>query len=272
MATTAIVISINSTSLKVTLFRFFLLSLTLRWTKSASFLSEEDNPPSAVAAPSPESRPVLSFFMHDILGGSAPSGRVVAGLTVNTQISNLPFSKPNGRVFPPVGGIPLVNTNPRGSNNFNGILNNGNNDVFVKGKGFPFVTAGRLPAGSTLQSLLFGTITVIDDEITEEHEIGASVIGKAQGFHLASSMDGSSQTMAFTVTLDGEGGDHEDTISFFGVHRTASTEKSLIAIVGGTGKYEDARGYTTVETIHLPDQRTTDGVETLRQFNIYLKQ
>lgn len=122
------------------------------------------------------------------------------------------------------------------------IGNNGkNNNVFVNGKGSPFVTAGQLPPGSTLQNLLFGTITVIDDETTQGHEITALVMGKAQGFHLASSLDGSSQTMAFTVMLGGEGEDHQDTVSFFGVHRTALAEKSLIAIVGGTRKYEDAR-------------------------------
>lgn len=115
---------------------------------------------------------------------------------------------------------------------------------------------------------MFGAITVIDDELTEGHELGASVIGKAQGSYLASSLDGSSQTMAFSAIF---GDEEEDTISFFGVHRTASHE-SGIAVVGGTGKYDNAEGYATIETLHLTNQHTTDGVEAVLQFTVYLTQ
>lgn len=120
---------------------------------------------------------------------------------------------------------------------------------------------------------MFGTVTVIDDELTEAHELGSAVLGRAQGFYLASSLDGTSQTIALTVLL--HGGEHghdeiEDAISFFGVHRTVSAE-SQIAVVGGTGKYENARGYATVETLlHQEDQHITDGVDTILHFNVYL--
>lgn len=116
---------------------------------------------------------------------------------------------------------------------------------------------------------------MIDDELTEGHELGSAVVGKAQGFYLASSLDGTSQTIAVSVLLHGPGGDHhqvvEDTISFFGVHRTASHE-SQIAVVGGTGKYENAKGYATVETLQQEDQHTTDGVDTMLQFSVYLSE
>lgn len=112
---------------------------------------------------------------------------------------------------------------------------------------------------------------MIDDELTEGHELGSGIIGKAQGFYLASSLDGTSQTLALTALL--HGGEHEhdiqDTISFFGVHRTASHD-SHIAVIGGTGKYEHAKGYATVETIHQEDQHTTDGVDTIVKFSVYL--
>ncbi|KAG2326397.1 hypothetical protein Bca52824_009125 [Brassica carinata] len=39
----------------------------------------------------------------------------------------------------------------------------------------PFVTAGNLPPGAALQHLVFGTITVVDDELTESHELGSAV-------------------------------------------------------------------------------------------------
>ncbi|KAF8397557.1 hypothetical protein HHK36_016476 [Tetracentron sinense] len=309
-------LSLTSKALKTTIY-LLLLALTFTSTNSARVLDEEDVappvPPIApkasnlaitpvanvvvpVAGPAAtqtsggghasattsatlaHAEPPLSFFMHDILGGSTPSARVVTGIVANSQVNGLPFSKPNGGVFPINGGVPLVNGNNNnnmpfltglgGGTTSTVIQNNGNNNVVNGGNTLPFVSAGQLPAGATLQKLLYGTITVIDDELTEGHELGSSVVGKAQGFYLASSLDGSSQTMALTAMF--HGGDHEeDTLSFFGVHRTAALE-SQIAIVGGTGKYENAKGYATVQTLHLADQHMTDGVETLLHFTIYL--
>ncbi|KAK8480791.1 hypothetical protein V6N11_019898 [Hibiscus sabdariffa] len=237
--------------------------------------------------------PSLSFFMHDILGGLHPSARVVTGVIANSEINGIPFSKTNNDLFPVQGAAPLLtggNVNNIGNlNNLintnnvpfltgltgaqtNAILQNtGNNDNVLNAGSTPFVTGGQLPPG-TLQRLMFGTITVIDDQLTEAHELGSAVIGKAQGFYLASSLDGNSQTIALTVLL--HGGEHsqeiEDTISFFGVHRTVSPE-SQIAVVGGTGKYEHAKGYARVETLlHQEDQHITDGVDTILNFNVYL--
>lgn len=247
-----------------------------------------------VAKPGGPQAPGLTFFMHDILGGTHPSARVVTGIIANTQINGLPFTVPNNNLFPVSGGVPLSDANLNGilnNNNLpflaglNGVgpqastvlQNSGNNNIVNGGNNLPFVTAGQLPSGATLQKLLFGSLTVIDDELTEGHVLGSAVVGKAQGFYLASSLDGTSQTMAVTVLLHGGGGgDHhqevvEDTISFFGVHRTASPE-SQITVVGGTGKYENAKGYTTVETLHPEDQHTTDGVDTILQFSVYLSE
>lgn len=142
------------------------------------------------------------------------------------------------------------------------------------------MTAGQLPSGASLQKLMFGSLTVFDDELTEGQELGSAVIGKAQGFYLASSLDGTSQTIAVTVLLShgggGAGGQQhhdqtvvEDAISFFGVHRTASHE-SQIAVVGGIGKYENAKGYATLGSLHQEDQHTTDGVDTILEFSVYL--
>ncbi|XP_059627156.1 dirigent protein 9-like [Cornus florida] len=231
------------------------------------------------ANPDPQ-HPALSFFMHDILGGSHPSGRVVTGIVANSDLNGIPFSVPNSQVFPLDGGVPLINGANGIINNDNApflvglngsptsIQNNGNNNVPVGGN-LPFVTAGQLPAGTTLQQIIFGTITVVDNQLTEGQELGSSVIGKAQGFYLSSSLDGSSHTIVLTALF--HGGDHEveDNISFFGVHRTASHESQL-AVIGGTGKYENAKGYATIVTIHHQDQHMTDGVETITQFNVYL--
>ncbi|GLT66910.1 hypothetical protein SLA2020_392500 [Shorea laevis] len=239
--------------------------------------------------------PTLSFFMHDILGGSHPSARVVTGIVANSEVSPIPFSKPNDNLFPIQGSTPLLTGNVNNIKAINNLINNPNNVPFLTGltgsqtstiipntgnnnnvlnnQNQPFVTAGQLPTGS-LQRLMFGTITVIDDELTEGHELGSAVIGRAQGFYLASSIDGTSQTIALTVLLHGGETEHnnheiEDTISFFGVHRTATPE-SQVAVVGGTGKYENARGYATVGANHHEDQHMTDGVDTILNFNVFL--
>ncbi|KAL2328704.1 hypothetical protein Fmac_022131 [Flemingia macrophylla] len=210
------------------------------------------------------STPTITFFMHDILGGSTPSERIVAGTIVNTQTSNFPFSKPNNRVFPFKGAIPLVDTNT-GTNipthtSTMVVKNVDKNKVFID-------NSNSLPL--TLEKFLFGRITVIDDEITKGHELAAGVIGKAQGFHLASSLDGSSRTMAFTALFRNDDNDDGDGVSFFGVHRTA-TQESCIVVVGGTGRYVNAKGYAKIETILSPEQHTTNGVETLLQISVYL--
>ncbi|MFS7960614.1 putative dirigent protein [Helianthus anomalus] len=231
--------------------------------------------------------PTLSFFMHDVLGGTHATSRVVAGIVANSDANVVPFSTPNSQVFPITGGVPLNNINGIVNNNnlpflagFNGnnpnnpnantvLQNTGNNNVVNGGKNLPFVAAGQLPAGITLQQLMFGSITVIDNEITEGHELGTGVLGRGQGFYLSSSLDGSSHTFALTTLFHGSDHEVDDTISFFGVHRTAS-EISHIAVIGGTGKYEEAKGYATIESLPQVNDHTTDGVETVVHVNVYL--
>jgi len=243
----------------------------------------------AIGTASGPEHPAISFFMHDVLGGSQASGRIVTGIVATSDVNGIPFSKPNNQVFPVTNGVPLSNLNNLINNNnvpylasltgqnqqqaqtliqnagTNSVVNGGNNNQ-------AFVTPGQLPTGATLQKLMFGSITVIDDELTEGHELGSGVIGRGQGFYLASSLDGESHTMAFTAIFHGGDQGHEEeanTISFFGVHRTASPI-SQIAVIGGTGKYQNAKGYATIETLPQVDQHTTDGVDTIANVNVFL--
>jgi len=226
----------------------------------------------------------LTFFMHDILGGSQPSGRIVTGVVASAAANGqLPFARPNTNIFPIQGAVPLpqgaanlINSNNApyvaglgGSGASGTLVQNNGNPVNGGNQNIPYVNAGDLPSGVTLQNLLFGTTTVIDDELTEGHEIGAGVIGRAQGFYVASSQDGTSKTIVLMAMFEGPEAPHGDTLSFFGVHRMAAPE-SHIAIIGGTGKYENAKGFAAIQTLHPGDQHTTDGVETILQFNVHL--
>ncbi|XVE59196.1 hypothetical protein DITRI_Ditri05aG0026200 [Diplodiscus trichospermus] len=148
----------------------------------------------------------LTFFMHDILGGSNPSARAVTGIVSNPAASGqVPFAKPNGANLPVDNGV-SVNSNNNGFVNNNNVpfltglggnaanaaQNNGNNPINNGFGGVAILNGGQLPAGSTIQKFMFGTLTVINDELTEGHELGSGLIGKAQGFYVASSVDGNS--------------------------------------------------------------------------------
>ncbi|XP_040994100.1 dirigent protein 25 [Juglans microcarpa x Juglans regia] len=223
----------------------------------------------------------LSFFMHEILGGSNPSAKAVTGVVTNPAVNGqVPFAKPNGAVIPVNNGVLDQNNNNNngvlnnnnipfltglGGNIPNVIQNNGNNNNLING--IPTVNGAQLPAGMTLQKVMFGTLTIFDDELTEGHELGSGLVGKAQGFYVASSEDGTSQTLAFTAMF--ESGGYSDTLSFFGVHRTAVSESHL-AVMGGTGKYVNAMGYATLKTFPATNQHDSDGVETLLQITVYL--
>jgi Dirigent-like protein len=134
--------------------------------------------------------------MHDILGGTNPSARIVAGIVDDVGVSSqLPFARPNGAVLPLDSNVNVNNGNDGAINNNNipfltglgGTTNafntkNGNGNA----NGVPFFAGGSLPEGTTLQKLLFGTMTVIDDELTEGPELGSGAVGKAQVLHIPS--------------------------------------------------------------------------------------
>ncbi|TYI62545.1 hypothetical protein E1A91_D10G251700v1 [Gossypium mustelinum] len=201
----------------------------------------------------------LIFFMHDILGGSNPTAIAITGVVNNPAVNGqLAFPKPNGANLPVNNGVDENSGNNGFLNNNNipllsglggnaqAMLQNGNNN----GGGFPALVGGQVPAGSTLQKLMFGTMTVIDDELTIGHELTSGFIGKAQGFYVASSVDGTSHTMAFTAMF--ESGHYADTLSFFGVHRTGAsvTGNMIVPASNQTGE--------------------TDGFQTVLEFNVYL--
>ncbi|XP_062208338.1 dirigent protein 10-like [Phragmites australis] len=236
----------------------------------------------AGANPAGGDHPMI-FFMHDILGGTNPSARIVAGIVDNTAVTaQLPFARPNGAVLPFNSGV-NVNSGAAGAIDNNNIpfltglggatnaaksINNNNNN-----NGVPVFAGGSLPQGTTLQRLLFGTMTVVDDELTEAPELGSAAVGRAQGFYIARSEEGVSQTVVVTAMF--KEGEFADTISFFGVHRTADSESHL-AIVGGTGKYVGAKGFAKVAVVRPGGVVAsgalleTDGVETVLQFTVFL--
>ncbi|QCE05572.1 dirigent protein 16-like [Vigna unguiculata] len=214
--------------------------------------------------------PVMELYMHDILGGSNPTARPVTGLLGSIYGGQVPFATPVG-FKTPQGAIPIPNANgaiptvngvtgiPLGTGlagTFFAPNNNNNNQ-----------NNAQLELGPDGLGLGFGTVTVIDDVLTSQPELGSQLVGKAQGVYVASSADGSRQMMAFTAVF--EGGEYGDSLNFYGLYKIGST-MSRLSVIGGTGKFKSARGFAELRSLIPPGQVSTDGAETLLRITVHL--
>ncbi|KAJ7955533.1 Dirigent protein [Quillaja saponaria] len=208
--------------------------------------------------------PMLELYMHDILGGSNPTARPITGLLGNIYSGQVPFATPIGFI-PPQGGVAIPNANGAipTVNGLTGIpLGTG-----LAGTSFAGNSGNPQAVGSDGLGLGFGTITVIDDELTSAPELGSPTIGKAQGVYVASSADGSRQMIAFTALF--EGGEFGDSLNFYGIFKIGSTVSHL-SVIGGTGKFKNASGFAEVRPLIPPGQHSTDGAETLLRITVHL--
>ncbi|XP_009778390.1 dirigent protein 25-like [Nicotiana sylvestris] len=228
-------------------FFFFFLALTNR-SFSARTLN---NNPSLEDLHRNRAHHEISFYMLDVLSQKHRSSKP-ASTKVNSH--QLPFSKPLG-YFPPVGGIPLTDTNP--TVEMNGLHTRA---LDLEGISMTF------PAIATLQELELGTVTTIDENIYEGSIYGSSLMGKAQGMYVASSEDGSSHMMAMTTSFLSN--EYKDSLRFFGVHK-GDVFESHIAVIGGTGKYHDANGYATVKIVNATSNKS-EGAYKILSFSVYL--
>ncbi|MQM09110.1 hypothetical protein Taro_041980 [Colocasia esculenta] len=184
----------------------------------------------------------ISVFMSDVLGNGnlLPESSEPAG--TNTQI---PLPKPRG-LFPPVGGVPL----PKPSACV---------PVPVSGPGDHAgdQSASWFPYLPSLQALEVGAVTVVDEELREGSLSTAPLVGRARGVYVTIPEDPHDHMMAMTVKFaDGEPA--ENSIRFFGIHRTGAGE-SHVAVIGGTGKYEGANGYATVKSVGSSNPSSNSG-------------
>ncbi|XP_004497739.1 dirigent protein 18-like [Cicer arietinum] len=215
--------------------------------------------------------PIIELFMHDILGGSNPTARPVTGLLGNIYSGQVPFAMPIG-FNTPNNAIPIPNSNgalptvngvtgiPLGTGlagtSFAPNNNNNQNQNNV-----------QIMLGPDGLELGFGTITVIDDVLTSQPELGSQMVGKAQGVYVASSGDGSRQMMTFTALF--EGGEYGDSLNFYGLYKIGST-MSRLSVIGGTGKFKNAKGFAELRPLIPPGQIATDGAETLLRITVHL--
>ncbi|MED6113043.1 Dirigent protein 16 [Stylosanthes scabra] len=215
--------------------------------------------------------PIIELYMHDIQGGTSPTARPVTGLLGNIYSGQVPFAMPLGFTVPQgetavpnsngalpsvngVSGIPLGTGLSGTSFAGNSGSNNNQNNA-------------QLQLGPDGLGLGFGTITVIDDVLTAQPELGSQVVGRAQGVYVASSADGTRQMMTFTALF--EGGEYGDSLNFYGLYKIGST-MSQLTVIGGTGKFKNAGGFAELRALIPPGQVSTDGAETLLRITVHL--
>ncbi|XP_015959047.1 dirigent protein 16-like [Arachis duranensis] len=214
---------------------------------------------------------MIELYMHDLQGGSSPTARPVTGLLGNIYSGQVPFAMPIGFNIPQGqtavpnanGALPTVNgvfgiplgTGLAGTS-FAGDSSNNNNQ-----------NNAQLQLGPDGLGLGFGTITVIDDVLTAQPELGSQIVGKAKGVYVASLADGSRQMMTFTALF--EGGEYGDSLNFYGLYKIGSA-MSQLSVIGGTGKFKNASGFAELRALIPPGQVSTDGAETLLRITVHL--
>ncbi|KAJ8759892.1 hypothetical protein K2173_009993 [Erythroxylum novogranatense] len=189
----------------------------------------------------------ITFLMRNVLNSTSSSPK-----PATTKVTNqIPFPKPLG-LFPPIGGIPLSQSNP---------MNTVSQTLDVWNIGLPF------PARATLQELEYGSVTEIEEELFSSRN--SEFVGRAVGIFVASSEDGTSHMMAMTASFAGY--EFKDCLRFFGVYKVDGPE-SHVAIIGGSGKYRGANGYAVIKTVDEDSKAVRKGkrTERLLLFDAYL--
>ncbi|XP_030929457.1 dirigent protein 22-like [Quercus lobata] len=103
-------------------------------------------------------------------------------------------------------------------------------------------------AGKAWTFTQFGTIFVVDDNITETPNPKSPKVGQYQGLYVTAALDGlDSFTTASIVFTNKEY--NGSTIQIQGINNNAPVTE--VAVVGGTGKFRFARGYITSKTYSL---------------------
>jgi len=220
--------------------------------------------------------PATSINPNGFVSASNPSfvngvGPIIPAATsaglLNPLLQNspvLPLTFPNG-FAPSFSTNPLLNGN--GINNINGQNGIGINQ-FPAGSTFPLTSqqsiplinspnllnpsgvgaSGALPLPLNQQGGHSDMVIVIEDPLTEGPDESSALVGKGEGYYMPSPQDHSTLLLTFTAKFE-EGSEYAgSTIEFSGEDNTALPQRE-IAVVGGSGKFQDAKGHAVIETV-----------------------
>ncbi|KAL9349129.1 hypothetical protein Peur_056384 [Populus x canadensis] len=117
---------------------------------------------------------------------------------------------------------------------------------------------------SNTSATLFGSISMIDDPLTEKPELSSKLIGRAQGFYGSAGQEETALLMAMNfVFLQGKY--NGSTISILGRNQVFSKVREM-PVIGGSGLFRFARGYAQAST-HSFDLKSGDAVV---EYNVYV--
>lgn len=126
-------------------------------------------------------------------------------------------------------------------------------DLFIGKNATAVAIAGRSKEATVTD---FGTLTVIDDAVTEGPERTSARVGRAQGIYVNSALDGSSAHLAFSVVFT-NAKYNGSTLEIQGADRYLMNRRE-VSIVSGTGAFRLSKGYAVLETVYF--SRSSNGV------------
>ncbi|KAI3769677.1 hypothetical protein L6452_00787 [Arctium lappa] len=95
----------------------------------------------------------------------------------------------------------------------------------------------------------FGTIFCTDDPMNVGIDQDSAQVARAQGIYVTSALDGSNTHVLISIVFSNEEFDGS-TLEVQGTSKQFERVRE-VAVVGGTGRFQLARGYATLETVHL---------------------
>nr|QBA29399.1 dirigent family protein [Panax notoginseng] len=110
----------------------------------------------------------------------------------------------------------------------------------------------------------FGSVSMIDDPLTQGPELSSKLIGRAQGLYGLASQEGVNLLMAMNFVFI-EGKYNGSTITVFGRNAVFDKVREM-PVIGGSGLFRYARGYVQATT-HNFDSKTGDAVV---EYNVYV--
>ncbi|KAJ4724089.1 Dirigent protein [Melia azedarach] len=113
-------------------------------------------------------------------------------------------------------------------------------------------------------STAFGLMNMIDDALTEGPERSSKLLGRAQGFYVAASLEEVGLLMAMNFAFS-EGKFNGSTITVLGRNAVFSKVREM-PVIGGTGVFRFARGFVQAKTYKF-DPNTGDAVV---EYNCYV--
>ncbi|XP_020111012.1 dirigent protein 21-like [Ananas comosus] len=114
--------------------------------------------------------------------------------------------------------------------------------------GGPNVTTVRVVEGpAALADSNFGDLYVIDDPLTDGPAPTSMLVGRAQGFYLLDSIEGSGVLVSANLGFAANGPHNGSTIAVYGSYADDQPEKEL-SVVGGSRKFRFAHGYVLIKT------------------------